>query len=207
MGLYRKTYLCVCEGQQEVMYLKHLASLLKQMPQRIVTFNTSEGTARKLMKTYTEYDNACLFDYDFEETQFKDNIEICTSLQRKSSISKNGKKVYHAFSNVNFDLWLVLHKENFSRPVTSNDAYVASVRRLYSLPTTNDIKCKDAMDKILSQITLTDVKMAIARTDKIRSAKLMTDRHVIGSIEYYDNPDFSLHEFLKIVLKDCGELA
>lgn len=59
MGLYRKTYLCVCEGQQEIMYLKHLASLLKQMPQRIVTFNTTEGNARKLIKNYTEYDNAC----------------------------------------------------------------------------------------------------------------------------------------------------
>jgi hypothetical protein len=206
MKLYRKTYLCVCEGQQEVMYLNHLASLLKQMPQRIVTFNTSEGNARKLIKNYTEYDNACLFDYDFEETQFKDNIEICTSLQRKSSSIKNGKKVYHAFSNVNFDLWLVLHKESFNRPVTSNDAYVASVRRLYSLPATIDIKSKDAMDKILSQITLSDVKAAIERADKIRSAKLTADRHIIGSMEYYDNPDFSLHEFKKVVLKECKEL-
>ena len=28
---------------------------------------------------------------------------------------------------------------------------------------------------------------------------------IIGSIEYYINPDFSLHEFIKIVLKDCGK--
>ena len=206
MGMYRKTYLCVCEGQQEVMYLKHLASLLKQMPQRIVTFNTTEGNARKLMKNYTEYDNACLFDYDFEYSQFKENIEICNSLQKKSSSTKNGKKVYHAFSNVNFDLWLVLHKEEFNRSVTRNDAYIASVKRLYSLPDTADIKSKDMMARILGQIALSDVKQAILRTDKIRSSKLPADRHIIGLTEYYDNPDFSLHDFLKVVLKDCGEL-
>lgn len=206
MRLYRKTYLCVCEGQQEVMYLNHLASLLKQMPQRIVTFNTSEGNARRLMKNYTEYDNACLFDYDFEEAQFKDNIEICNSLQRKSLSTKNGKKVYHAFSNVNFDLWLVLHKEEFSRPVTSNDSYISTVRRLYSLPSTMDIKTKAAMENILCQITLPEVKKAIERAGRIRSSKLQADRHLIGSTVYYDNPDFSIHEFLKIVLKDCGEL-
>lgn len=32
MGLYRKTYLCVCAGQQEEMYLKHIAFLLKKIP-------------------------------------------------------------------------------------------------------------------------------------------------------------------------------
>lgn len=206
MELYRKTYLCVCEGQQEVMYLKHLAYLLKQMPQRSVTFNTTEGNARKLMKNYTEYDNACLFDYDFEDSLFKENIEICNSLQKKSSTTKKGKKVYHAFSNVNFDLWLVLHKEEFNRSVTRNDAYIASVKRLYSLPSMADIKSKDIIAQILKQITLSDVKQAIIRADKIRSAKLPEDQHLIGSTGYYDNPDFSLHEFLKIVLKDCGEL-
>jgi len=206
MALYRKTYLCVCEGQQEQLYLKHLSSLLKQMPQRVVTFNTSEGNARKLYKSYTEYDNACLFDFDFEESQFKDNIEICNSLHKKSHNTKNGKKVYHAFSNVNFDLWLILHKEDFSRPVSSNNAYVSTVRQIYNLPLTTDIKTKTAMEKILSQISLHEVKSAIERADKIRSGKLKTDCHLIGSTEYYDNPDFSLHEFLKIVLKDCGEI-
>ena len=38
--MYRKTYFCVCEGQQEEMYLKHIAFLLKKFPERVVTFNT-----------------------------------------------------------------------------------------------------------------------------------------------------------------------
>lgn len=57
MGLYRKTYLCICEGQQEELYLKHVASLLKRLPERMVTFNTMVGDPCRLNKTYTEYDN------------------------------------------------------------------------------------------------------------------------------------------------------
>lgn len=206
MGLYRKTYLCVCDGQQEEMYLKHLALLLKKIPERIVTFNTTCGNVSKLTKDYTEYDNACLFDYDFNDTTFKENIDFCDQLNRKSQRYKNGKKIYQAYSNVNFDLWLILHKEDFSRQVSSNGAYVSTVRRVYSLPPNADIKTKANIQRILNQISLDDVKKAIEQADRIRSTKLYIDRHYIGNSIYYDNPDFSLNEFLKTVLRDCEEL-
>lgn len=41
--MYRKTYFCVCDGQQEEMYLKHVALLLKKFLERVVTFNTTVG--------------------------------------------------------------------------------------------------------------------------------------------------------------------
>ncbi|MDQ2085647.1 hypothetical protein RBH29_04265 [Herbivorax sp. ANBcel31] len=40
MTNYRKTYLCICDGQQEKMYLQHLAKLIKKFPRKVVTFNT-----------------------------------------------------------------------------------------------------------------------------------------------------------------------
>lgn len=203
--MYRKTYFCVCEGQQEEMYLKHVAFLLKKFPERVVTFNTTYGLPERLKKTYTEYDNAALFDHDFKEDEFRRNITICEQLQRKSRKEK-GKNVYHAYSNVNIDLWFILHKEDFNRPVTSNDAYVADVRRIYGLGQESDIKEKANLEKMLKQITLDDVKQAIRRAEQIRAAKLESDRFMVGAVACYGNPDFSLHEFLKIVLHDCGEL-
>ncbi|WP_461205020.1 RloB domain-containing protein [Clostridium sp. DL1XJH146] len=208
MGLYRKTYLCVCEGQQEELYLKHVASLLKQYPQRVVTINTMIGGAYKLKKTYTEYDNAALFDYDFNNVEFEKNIGICDQLKNsnKSTKRKNGKKVFHAYSNVNFDLWLILHKEDYNRIVSQNHAYISDVRRIYKLSAIEDIKKKNVIDKILAQITLDDVKKAIIRADKIRERKLETDKMIVASSTCYSNPDFSIHQFLKFVLKDCKEL-
>ena len=203
--MYRKTYFCVCEGQQEEMYLKHVEFLLKKFPERVVTFNTTQGSPEKLKKNYTEYDNAALFDYDFKEEEFCRNIMICEQLQRKSRKEK-GKNVYHAYSNVNIDLWFILHKEDFNRPVASNDAYVGDVRRIYGLNREADIKEKANLEKILKQITLEDVKCAIKRANQIRTGKLESDCFIVGTVTCYGNPDFSLHDFFKIVLQDCGEL-
>ncbi len=78
--MYRKTYFCVCDGQQEEMYLRHVASLLKIFPERVVAFNTTRGSADRLTKNYTEYDNAFLFDHDFKDIKFRQNIIICEQL-------------------------------------------------------------------------------------------------------------------------------
>lgn len=200
--MYRRSYYCVCEGQQEEMYLKHIERLLKKPQERVVTFNTTQGSAERLKKTYTEYDNAALFDYDFKDTEFRQNINICEQLQRKSK----EKNIYHAYSNVNFDLWLILHKEDYYKPVSANDAYVADVRRIYKLDSEADIKKKAVIEKILGKISLDDVKDAIRRAEQIRARKLESDCFVVGSFACYDNPDWYRHEFLKIVFKDCREM-
>ena len=207
MALYRKTYLCACEGQQEELYLKHLASLIKVYPQRVVTYNTIIGNAFRLEKTYEEYDKAALFDFDFNEVDFKRNLEVCEKLSKncKRNKQKSGERIFSAYSNVNFDLWLILHKEDYNKPVTSNNAYVADVRRIYGLNSTDNIKSEGVIKKILAQISLRDVKSAIARAENIKKGKIEVDRIVCGSMVYYPNPDFSLHEFLKTVLADCGE--
>lgn len=200
---YRKTYFCACEGQQEQMYLKHVAFLLKKFPERIVSFNTTIGSAEKLRKSYTDYDNAALFDYDFNDNLFHQNIRLCEQINRKSK--KKGKHVYHAYSNVNIDLWFILHKANFNKPVSSNDAYLEEVRRSYGLDREADIKEKAVLEKILMQITLDGVRSAIRRADLIRANKVDTDSFLIDGVSCYPNPDFSLHHFMRLVLQDCGE--
>lgn len=147
-----------------------------------------------------------MFDYDFKDSEFKENIETCDRLHRQNQKIRNGKNVYPAYSNVNIDLWFILHKENFTRPVTSNHAYVTEVRKIYQLHREADIKAKSNIQKILEHIKLDDVKKAIERAERIRNDKLQTDRFCISNFDCYSNPDFSIHEFLKIVLKDCGEL-
>ncbi len=194
--MYRRNYLCVVEGQQEQMYLKHLAKLLTDFPKTVVTFNTSIGNAYKLTKSYEEYDKACLFDFDFNKSEFENNLSICLSLNKP----KQKYKIYHAYSNVCFDLWLLLHKTDYQRSVTSNDAYVEAVIKAYGLSSDTDIKSAKSMEAILSKITLDDVKMAISRAKKIKERKISTDAHKINNVEYYDNPDFSLDIFIAEII-------
>ena len=208
MARYRKTYLCICDGQQEKMYLQHLAKLIKKFPQKVVTFNTFIDSPHRLEKRYEEYDSAAVFDYDMNEVEFNRNIEICDKLNRdlKPKKRKEGRHIYHAYSSVNFDLWLILHKEDFNRSVSRNDAYISDIRRIYGLKPTDNIKNEEVINKILSQISLNDVKDAIKRADKIRNSKDKSDCRLVGNTSTFLNPDFSIHEFLKVVLEDSGDL-
>jgi len=202
--MYRKNYRCVVEGQQESMYLDHLAKLLKDFPRIVVTFNTSEGTAFELTKEYIEYDSACLFDFDFNKVAFERNLATCESLNRKHKPGKrkSGKYIYHAYSNVCFDLWLLLHKKDYSKSVYKNDGYVDEVISAYGLPKGTNIKNAKAISTILSQITLDDVRAAIQRARVLKESKDSNDAHKVNFTEYYDNPDLSIHEFVSKVIDD-----
>lgn len=108
--------------------------------------------------------------------------------------------------NVNFDLWLILHKEDFNRQVNKNNSYISHVRRVYGLTPKSNIKNEKIIKKILDQIRLQDVKDAISRAEKIKLLKLKEDATLIEDSLVYLNPDFSIHEFLKLVLVKSGDL-
>ena len=199
---YLNSYYCVCEGQQEILYLKHLQTLINnENPKSRVSFTTIKGTPERLKRSTVEYDCAALFDHDSNETVFKQNLETCNTFMRKN---KNGRKLHIAYSNINFDLWLVLHKIYFNKPAHSNHAYVDGVRKAFNLGKEADIKEEGIILDILSQITLLDVYKAIERANKIRNGKLETDYARVGKVEYYCNPDFYIHKFVETVLENSG---
>jgi len=190
----RRQYFCVCEGQQEAMYLRHLAGLLKT-GKRVVTFKTKTGKPGDVDKyKYIKYDKAILFDHDGDDIAFDRAINTCVKA-----------KCSCAYSNRNFDLWLLLHKQFFASPVNRNDSYVDYVRKAFALESNADIKEKDVIARILGQISLSDVKMAMNRAGMMRAQKLQEDAKRIGSIDYYDNPDLYIHEFISSVFAECGE--
>ena len=205
-------YFCVVDGQQEEIYLNRLAKLLTDFPKRTVTFNTIINNAEQLRReNYIEYDSVCLFDHDFKKTEFERSIMTCVELNAKRSVGTKrnpGSRVYHAYSNICFDLWLALHKEFIGRSAQcSPKEYISDVIRLYNLPKDSDIKQKKIIERIVKQIELKDVKMAISNAQRIRNSKLEKDKCVIsveGDIFYYPDPDFSIDIFIKQVIEKLG---
>lgn len=209
--MIRRNYFCVVEGQQEIIYLKRIAELLTNFPERVVKFNTVIGDADRLnrKKLLSDYDRVCFFDHDFNQVEFERNLNTCIKLDSKVKRTKNnpGYRVYHAYSNICFDLWLILHSENeyTTRLVSSADGYVDDVRRIYSLGRDADIKEEKVMNKIVSQINLDNVRTAIANAQRIRKSKLPSDKIITNENNlYYSPPDFSIDVFLNIVLKEAG---
>lgn len=203
-----KNYRCVVEGNQEYFYLNHLAQLLSKWPEKAIRFNPSVGTASDLINIYVEYDCVCLFDYDFDPVKFEKNMKTCIKLNKQYSKRGKSKKshVHHGYSNVCFDLWLLLHKKDFSRIVHSNDSYVNEVRTAFNLPNTADIKEEDNIKHILSQISLEDVKNAVKRAKLIKASKIPEDaKHIDGEI-YFDNPDLSIHCFIDKVITEMESI-
>lgn len=193
-----KNYLCVVEGQQEKMYLEHLFKLLGSSS---INFNIVIKKPVYLRKIYIEYDSVCVFDYDFNKTEFEKNLSTCIELNRNNK----QRNIYHAYSNVCFDLWLILHKEHFNKPVSVSKGYVGEVRKIFNLSKEADIKSRDVIEKILEQITIADVRKAIERAKKICVEKPPNDAIQIDKYEYkyYPDPYFSIHEFIEIVLNQA----
>ena len=100
---------------------------------------------------------------------------------------------------------MLLHKEKFTKNVSDNADYIPRIRKVYNLNKTDNIKEEKIINKILSQITLDDVKFAIKNCNEIMNDKLEADKLKIGKdFEYYPNPSMSIQEFFEGVLKELG---
>lgn len=191
-------YFCVVEGQQEELYIHHLAKLLNNCSKKRFNFNVKIGKLRDLEKSYVDYDAVFIFDYDFNDIEFERNLSGCINLNKKNKRIK--KNIYHAYSSACFDLWLILHKKNFNAPVSKAQGYINEVRYTFNLDSEADIKSREIIEKILKQITLDDVKKAVERAEKIHDEKLPNDKININGEIYYPNPDFSIHKFIGIII-------
>jgi hypothetical protein len=197
-NLIRCQWYCVCDGQQEEAYLAHLSKLLKTQTRQVrFSFVLNKTDIPKSIQKirHTEAGKAVLFDHDGRsDMQFTRELQVCKK-----------ENFFPAYSNRNFDLWLLLHKEDFMKPVASNDAYLPFIRKAYGLGNEENIKSAEIIEKMLRQIALPDVKKAIARAEEIRSRKLSVDAVRKGGIDCFGNPDIFAHEFIKKVLEECHE--
>lgn len=188
-------YMCAigCEGLQEKKYFEHLQSLVNIESDKKIHLKCNEMNIGDMKRNYVEYDRVFVFDNDDKQDEFEAMIKSCSD-----------EGIIHAYSNRCFDLWLLLHKEHCCRPARSNDEYINDVRKAYALKLRrNDIKNEKVIDGILKQIKLNDVKKAVVRADKIINSKLSHNK-IICSHKMYDDPDFTIHIFVRNVLNKAG---
>jgi hypothetical protein len=192
----RAQFFCLCEGEQEKQYLHHLAALLKTDKRCLLLEIKVSNNAQSLTQKAAgiKYDRVILFDHDGQEAAFDKALRVCKA-----------KKAIPAYSNRCFDLWLLLHKADFSRSVTSNSAYQQNLRSTYKLDVNQNIKQTETIQKIMEQITLEDIKAAIRRADNLRKHRLEADGKIIHGFTCYDNPDLQIHIFIKKVFRELDE--
>lgn len=183
----RKEYICYYEGLQEEKYFKRLKELIEKKYMNIRVCFKKVEKFEYFVTLKTNIKKIAVFDYDCDKTNFETKVKKCL---------KNNVNIL--YSNLNFDLWLILHKEQYTTPVSYNDDYQEKVKEIYKLPKNANIKTESNIDKILKQIELEDVNYATENAEKIMKKKNKKDYIKInGKYGYFPNPSLSVQDFLR----------
>ncbi len=150
---------------------------------------------RTVQKSIGKSNKLSVFDFDGKKIKYEEAIELASE-----------NRIELGYTNFCFDLWIILHKEDFFGKVLHQDDYAVEVKRVFGLPTTANIKRSSNVEKIMEQITLEDIKNAIVRADKIEANNLTTvPNHTPQKhIAYYDNPDTQVHTALRTIFNKAG---
>ncbi len=197
-----ETFYISCEGLQEYMYFEHLQVLINKVSDTKVNFKlrdnsggdplvVAEGVKKNLrLVQFSKNENlfytCAAFDYDFKDDKFKEAITYC-----KRNNFKDG------YSNVNFDLWLILHKKKYNKIVYSQHGYVDDLKKMYSLSKKDDIKNANIISKILMQIDLDDVKKAIKYAKELEKNSISLGEFYDGMPNHFNQPYLRIYEFIE----------
>ncbi len=175
------TYRGHVEGNQEKLYFEHVQQLINYSSEfkRRVNFNfkTANGGSPlsivNKVDIYSSMENTkvAVFDHDFKDRDFIKAVKACDE-----------KDIIPAFSIPNFNLFLILHRECCYKQTTPSDNYEKDLKRVFHLEKDSDVKSEETIKKILSQITLDDVKNALRNATIINQRSKENNKPIMKDI-------------------------
>lgn len=212
MRKINNTFYVSVEGESELKYLDRVQELINNgdYPYRVKFVKKKENPTSFAKATFTGYSEFPYYHIcDYEGNSSEDIIKfthIMDNIKDARSITKVGYKL--AYTNLCFELWLILHKKLFNRIITNKEDYKAEINNVYNLNCLSweDIKKEQSLSKILKQISIDDIKVAISNAKRIENNNQQTQQltEYKNSKYYKSNPSLNLHEFIEMVLNKCG---
>jgi hypothetical protein len=210
----KKFYISV-EGYTEELYFKRLQSLISNQDARYrLSLNLKQNKSpKKFIKNMPLVEAECFHIFDYESNSPEHKLLFENTLKEISEVNeKYSKKISckAGYSNISFDLWILLHKVKFTSPVSNCNQYLPLINKAYNtnFESMNKYKQEENFKKqILSKITLADVLQAIKYAKEIRMANEQNAKefHTIYGVKYYaGNPDLTIHECVEKMLEECG---
>ncbi|WP_077609558.1 RloB domain-containing protein [Clostridium sp. Marseille-P2415] len=149
-----------------------------------------------------------LSDYESDERVHVQGFQDTMDNMKKAK--ELGKQIDYRFgySNLTFDLWIILHKTDCYGSFTHRKHYLAPLNRAYGehFESMDEYKHEDNFKRVLGKLQLSDVCDAVNRAKAI-----MKKNHENGYIlhqykgyRYYkENPSLAIWEAIEKILKDC----
>lgn len=215
----KETFILSVEGETEKWYFEHLRQLINHNAEasRQVTFNIKTdnplATRRTFQDIYGETPYFHIFDYESgsveHQVKFQKTLSCIHEINRTSG-RRNRKPPYKpGYSNLTFELWILLHKMETTPHLADRTHYLPYLRNAYDYPfkDLDEYKTEEIFKtRVLNGIGLSDVLSAVKRAERLRANPLthsqLKKRLDLSYAE--DNPDTTVHECVAEIIKACG---
>jgi len=203
------------EGNTEKLYLKWLEGCINNCSDSFykVSFKVDvEQNPSKYVKkvshiTAPEVTHLC--DIESEESEYINRFNEVIS--QVATANRSGKHIKYdlKYSNLTFELWMILHKIDCYQPISSRDQYIKYINKGYNenFPSLRSFKEEKNFNKCLSKLTLDDVIEAVNRSKRIMNSKSNDPSFTLNTyknIQYYkENPSLTIWEIIEEILSKC----
>ena len=212
-----RTYYFSVEGETEKWYLEWLEAQI----------NTNDAAKFKVKlkaevqkdpvsygKKLTVREKTTVWHLSDIEGSTSEHIQAVESLlSRLKDIKKLGKDIVYkwGYSNLSFDLWMILHKQTCNGELTNVDNYLSHINSAFGMKFEGLKKYKEETNfkRCLEKLSLQDTITAISRAKTImqrneRDGQSLTRSK--GYAYYIHNPSLDLWQPIEQILIDCALL-
>ena len=209
-----KKYFFSVEGETEEWYLLWLRDLINSTDHAAYKVSIDCKIEKDPLKRAKGLVNTSkteiyhFFDYESDEdVHVKRFTDTMDRMKQAMSIGKQIKYKF-GYSNLAFDLWIVLHKIDCNGALPHRRGYLAYINRAFgkNFESMDEYKREDNFKGCLNQLTLEDVIRAIERSERImvRNAENGYILHNYKGFKYYkENPSLAVWEAIKKIMQDC----
>lgn len=206
------------EGETEQWYLKWLQDVINGTEESAykVSFDCPvQKNPYKRAKTFivlkTENKKVDIYHLsDYESDEPIHVQQFTETMDNMKKANEAGKYINYKFgySNLTFDLWIILHKADCNGSVSHRKNYIAPINRAYeeSFESMDEYKHEDNFKRCLGKLQLSNVIAAVNRAKAIMQRNQENDYtlHQYKGYKYYkENPSLAIWEAIEKILKDC----
>lgn len=205
------------EGETEKWYLEWLQALINaSSPKANAKFNIQiqkdplkRAKGLSMLSSSKKFAIYHLSDYESDEQEHTD--QFITTMDRMKEANGIGKTIRYIFgySNLTFDLWMILHKIDSNGSYTHRKNYVTAINKAYSehFENMDQFKSETNFKRCLGKLQLANVIEAVNRAKIImrRNQENGYVLHQYKGYQYYkENPSLEVGNIIEKILKDCG---
>ncbi|MDD3350242.1 MAG: RloB family protein [Eubacteriales bacterium] len=209
-----KKYYFSVEGETEQWYLKWLQNLINETLDSALKVSFDCPVQKNPVKRAKSIvvtgktDIYHISDYESDEdVHVKEFKETMDNMKQAKGL---GKQINYKFgySNLTFDLWIVLHLSNCNGSLIHRRLYLSHINQAYGehFENMDEYKHENNFKRILGRLTLQNVKDAVDRSKQIMKRNEENGyalQEYKGYKYYRENPALAVGEVIEKVLKDC----